>query len=51
MAKIICDYCSEIRKLEVGFPSMEAYRRHLRTSGHEINYDVYMDLHTRGEGF
>ena len=47
MAEIKCDECSEIRNLDVVFETIEQYLAHLRTSGHEINYSVYMDLHTK----
>ena len=49
--KIRCDECSEIRNLDIEFETMEQYRAHLKTSGHEINYNCYMDLHTRGKGW
>ncbi|KKN20192.1 hypothetical protein LCGC14_0938180 [marine sediment metagenome] len=47
--KIICDYCSEIRKVEIGFLSMDSYRRHLKTTGHKVNFNVYLAIHTRGK--
>ena len=47
MTVIKCDECSEMRKQDIVFETIEQYLAHLRTSGHEINYAVYMDLHTR----
>ena len=40
--KIICDKCSEMRGIEIGFETMEQFRAHLKTSGHEINANAWM---------
>ncbi len=45
MKEVICEYCSEIIGQKLIFPNIDSYRKHLRTSGHEINYNVYMDIY------
>ncbi len=31
-----------MRRIEIGFHSMDQYRAHLKTSGHEINQNAWM---------
>ena len=39
--KIVCEYCKEFNNTSE-FDDMDAYRRHLKTQQHEIDYNAIM---------